>query len=95
MRAAERVFGVVAALGPMDIEVPRFEIHVLPAQRDEFGRAQPVAKHQQDDRRIAHGMPARLACRLHHGVDFIRAEIVAPGWSTFLLPWRGMPAWWL
>jgi hypothetical protein len=82
------VFGVVAALGPMDIEISGFEIHVLPAQRDKFGCTQPVAKHQQDDRRIAHGMPARFARGLHHGLDFIRSEIVAHGWPAFLLPWR-------
>jgi hypothetical protein len=34
------VFGVVAALGPMDIEISGFEIHVLPAQRDKFGCTQ-------------------------------------------------------
>ena len=56
MRAAEWVFGVVPALRPVDVQVPRFEIHLVPPQRHEFGRAQPVAKHQQNDRRIAHGM---------------------------------------
>ena len=57
----KRVCGVVAALSAMHIEVAGFEIHVLPAQRDEFRRAEPVAKHEQDDRRIPHGMPAGLA----------------------------------
>jgi hypothetical protein len=68
----------------MDIQVPRFEIHLVPAQRHEFGRAQPVAKHHQDDRRIAHGMPAGFACGLHHRLDFIRPQIVAHGGTTFL-----------
>ena len=62
------MFGAVPTLDPMDIEVPGCEIHLVPAQRDEFGRAEPVAKHQQDDRRIAHGMPAGFACRLDHGL---------------------------
>src|SRR5439155_10881603 len=88
------MFGVVAALDAMHIEVASFEIHVLPAQRDEFRRAQPVAKHQQDNRCITHGMTAGFARSLHHGIDFIRSEIVAYSWRAFLFPGRGMLAWW-
>jgi len=51
----------------MDIEVSGLEIHLLPSQRNDLGRAQPVAKHRQDDRRIAYGMPARCARGLHRG----------------------------
>jgi hypothetical protein len=78
------MFGAVPTLDPMDIEVPGFEIHPVPPQRDEFGRAEPVAKHQQDDRRIAHGMPAGFACRLDHGLHVLRSEIVAYGGAPFL-----------
>src|SRR5688572_25123048 len=71
--------GAVPTLDPMDIEVPGCESHLVPAQRDEFGRAEPMAKHQQDDRGIARGMPAGFACRLDHGLHFLRSEIVAYG----------------
>jgi hypothetical protein len=54
LRASQGMFGVVSPLRPMDIEIARVEIHVVPSQGNEFRRAQPVAKHQQDDRRIAH-----------------------------------------
>ncbi len=88
------MLGSVSALDPMDIEVSGCEIHLLPSQRNELGRAQPVAKHQQDDRRIAYGMPSGFARGLHHGVDFIRSEIVAHGWPSFLFPWRCVQALW-
>jgi hypothetical protein len=58
LRAAQWMFGVVPALRPLDIQIPGFEIHLVPSQCDEFGRAQPVAEHHEDDRRIAHGMTA-------------------------------------
>jgi hypothetical protein len=44
--ASQGMFGVVSPLRPMDIEIARVEIHVLPSHWHEFGRAQPVAKHQ-------------------------------------------------
>src|SRR2546425_12529708 len=52
------MFGVVTALDPMHIEVAGFEIHLLPPERHEFGRAQAVAKHQENNGGISYPMAA-------------------------------------
>src|SRR5262245_13476389 len=82
------MFGVVPALDPMHIEVAGFEIHLLPPQRHEFGRAEAVAKHEENNGGIAYPMAARFTRGLHHRLHLVRAKIISPGGVTFLFPGR-------
>jgi hypothetical protein len=80
------MFGVVPTLRTVDIEVSGFEVDLVPPQRHEFGGAQPVMEHHENDRGIPHGMPSDFARRLDHGLHFLRPQIVAYGGAPFLLP---------
>ncbi len=88
MRAAQRMFGVVPTLRPVDIEVPRVEIDLVLPQGHEFSGAQPVTEHHENDRRIPHAMPSGFARRLDHGLHFIRSQIVAHSGAAFFLHGR-------
>src|SRR5262249_11342027 len=90
LRTPQGMLRVVTVLHPVHIEIPRFEIDLLPPQGHEFRRAQPMAKHHHNDRRIAHAIAAGFAGRLHHGVDLIRPKVVAHGWAVSLFP-----RWWM
>jgi hypothetical protein len=80
------MFGVMAALHPVHIEIPRFEIDLLPPQRHEFRRAQSMAKHQQNNGGIAHPMAAGFARGLHHRFDLVWSKILAYSGVVFLFP---------
>jgi hypothetical protein len=59
------MFGVVSALHPMHIEIPGFEIDLVPPQCYEFGGAESMTKHHQNNRRIADRMASGRTRRLH------------------------------
>src|SRR6266849_3754004 len=90
LRTPQRMFRVVSVLHPVHIEIPRFEIDLVPPQRHEFRRTEPMAKHHHNDGRIAHSMASGCAGRLHHGVDLIRPQIVSHRWVVSLFPRRWM-----
>ena len=80
------MFGVVASLYPVHIEVARFEIDLLPPQRYELRRAQSMAKHHENNGRISYPMSPGFARRLHHRVHLIRSQIVSYGIIAALFP---------
>jgi hypothetical protein len=82
------MFGVVAVLDPMHIQIAGLEIDLLPSQRHEFRGAEAMAKHQQNDGGIAHPMPPGLPSGLHHSVDFVWAQILAHRGIAWLFPGR-------
>jgi hypothetical protein len=57
----------------MHIEIPGFEIDLVPPQGHKFGGAKPMGKHQQNNRRIADPMASGSTRRLHHRVHLIRS----------------------
>jgi hypothetical protein len=71
------MLGVMALLHAVHIEIPRFEIDLLPPQCHEFRGAEAMAIHQQNDGRISHPMAAGFTYRLHYGVHLVRAKIVS------------------
>src|SRR5207244_11645705 len=81
------MFGVVTALDPMHIEVAGFEIHLMPPQRHELGRAQTVAKHQENNGGISYPMAAGFPRGLYHRLHLVRSQILAHGGVKFLFPW--------
>jgi len=77
LRPPQRMFRVMSLLDPMHIEVTHFEIDLVPPEGHELGRAEAMAKHQQNNRRIADAMASAFTHRLHHGVHFIGPQIVS------------------
>jgi hypothetical protein len=62
------MLGRMAALHAMDIEIPGFQIDLMPSEGHEFRCAEAMAKQHEDNSRIAHGVAPGFAGRLHHGV---------------------------
>jgi hypothetical protein len=88
LRTSQGMFGGVSALHSMHIEIPGFEIDLVPPQGYEFGRAESMAKHQQNNRRIADPMAPGRTRRLHHRGHLIRSQIVSYGIIASLFPGR-------
>ena len=84
------MFRVVSVLDAMHVQIPRFEVDLLPSERHEFCRAEPMAKQHDNDGRIPHPMASGFPGRLHHGLDLLRPQIVAHGGVVSLFPWRWM-----
>jgi hypothetical protein len=68
----------------MHIEVAGFEIHLLPPQRHEFGCAQAVAKHEENNGSISYLMAAGFPRGLYYRLHLVRAKILAHGGVTLL-----------
>jgi hypothetical protein len=64
---------MMASLGAMDIQIPRFQIHLVPPEGHKFGSTQAMAKQHEDNGRITHRVAPGFAGCLHHGVDLLRA----------------------
>jgi hypothetical protein len=80
------MFGVVSSLHPMHVEIAGFEINLLPPQGHEFGSAQSMAKHHQNNRCIAHPMAPEFTRCLHHGVHLVWSKILAHGGVMLQFP---------
>src|SRR2546428_12512373 len=87
------MFRVVSVLHSMHIQIPRFEVDLVPPERYEFRRAQPMAKQHHNNGCITHPLASGCAGRLHHGLDLIRPQIVSHGWVVSLFPRRWMEPW--
>jgi len=64
----------------------------MPPEGHQFGSTQAMAKQHEDNGRITHWVAPGFAGCLHHGVDLLRAEIVALRGPAGLFPWRGREA---
>ena len=77
---------MMSSLHAVHIEIPGFEIDLLPPQGHQLRRAQSMAKHHENNRRIAHPVASGLACCLYHRVHFVGSKIVSQGIIASFFP---------
>jgi hypothetical protein len=64
----------VAALDPADVQGGSPEIHLIPTQIHELGRAQPMPEGYENHCRVAVSV-AVLPCRRHQGLNLMLGQI--------------------
>jgi hypothetical protein len=64
-------------LQPRDVQQACFQIHLVPAQRDELRDAQPMPVGDEDQRAIARTVAAELARGLQELLDLIGGQVLA------------------
>lgn len=76
-------------LQPMDVEPPLAQVHLIPAERDEFGHPEPVPVREEDHRGVAVAVaPPPLRCR-HQKVHLPLGEVLAAAAGAVRHPLRG------
>lgn len=88
--AADRVCRRQSVLHARDVQEPGFQIHLVPAQRDELRDPEAVAVGDEKEGAIARAVAAELAGPLQNLLDFVGGEILASAPRRVGEPGRGI-----